>query len=131
MAERIASPVVRGLRRYSRHLLIPEVGIAYDTRCVTQVSDPRPGISARAYRDALALGMLVARPGIGFPAQVHLERFGSPEDAGLRALGAMNFGVPKRVRFDEELRTRSRRDLLHLVIGQEPRGWRLVGPSRS
>lgn len=72
---------------------VPEVGIAYDTRCVTQVSDPRPGIGARAYRDALALGMLVARPGIGFPAQVHLERFGSParlaltDEPRLAALG--------------------------------------------
>ena len=27
MAERIASPLTRGLRRYSRHLLIPEVGV--------------------------------------------------------------------------------------------------------
>ncbi len=72
---------------------VPEVGIAYDTRCVTQGSDPRPGIGARAYRDALTLGMLVARPGIGFPAQVHLERFGSParlaltDEPRLAALG--------------------------------------------
>ena len=72
---------------------VPEVGIAYDSRCVTQVTDPRPGIGARAYRDALALGMLVARPGIGFPAQVHLERFGSParlaltDEPRLAALG--------------------------------------------
>src|SRR5579872_1136022 len=27
MAERTAPPVIRGLRRYSRHLLIPEVGV--------------------------------------------------------------------------------------------------------
>jgi aconitate hydratase len=72
---------------------MPEVGIAYDSRCVTQVGDPKPGIGARAYRDALALGMLVARPGIGFPAQVHLERFGSParlaltDEPRLAALG--------------------------------------------
>src|SRR6185295_7587749 len=33
---------------------------------------------AVAYRDALGLGLLLARPGIGFPAAVHLERFGSP-----------------------------------------------------
>jgi aconitate hydratase len=72
---------------------MPEVGIAYDSRCVTQIGDPKPGIGARAYRDALALGMLVARPGIGFPAQVHLERFGSParlaltDEPRLAALG--------------------------------------------
>jgi aconitate hydratase len=72
---------------------VPEVGIAYDSRCVTLSGDPRAGIGARAYRDALALGMLVARPGIGFPAQVHLERFGSParlaltDEPRLAALG--------------------------------------------
>src|SRR5690606_25255839 len=32
----------------------------------------------RISRAALQYGMLVARPGIGFPAAVHLERFGSP-----------------------------------------------------
>jgi aconitate hydratase len=55
-----------------------EVGIAYDTRCVTALSDTSPGLSLRGARDALNLGMLIARPGIGFPAAVHLERFGSP-----------------------------------------------------
>src|SRR5262249_37036747 len=55
-----------------------EVGIAYDTRCVTALGDTGPGIGVRGVRDALNLGMMVARPGIGFPAAVHLERFGSP-----------------------------------------------------
>jgi len=55
-----------------------EVAIAYDTRCVTALSDTSPGLSARGAKDALNLGMLIARPGIGFPAAVHLERFGSP-----------------------------------------------------
>lgn len=55
-----------------------EVGIAYDTRCVTALSDTSPGLSLRGAKDALNLGMLIARPGIGFPAAVHLERFGSP-----------------------------------------------------
>ena len=32
MAKHIASPVVKGLRRYSRHLLIPEVGVAGQER---------------------------------------------------------------------------------------------------
>ena len=55
-----------------------EVAIAYDTRCVTALSDVAPGLSLRGQKDALNLGMLIARPGIGFPAAVHLERFGSP-----------------------------------------------------
>ncbi len=55
-----------------------EVAIAYDTRCVTALSDVAPGLSTRGSKDALNLGMLIARPGIGFPAAVHLERFGSP-----------------------------------------------------
>jgi aconitase family protein (aconitate hydratase) len=55
-----------------------EVAIAYDTRCVTALSDTAPGLSARGVKDALNLGLLIARPGIGFPAAVHLERFGSP-----------------------------------------------------
>ncbi len=55
-----------------------EIGIAYQTRCVTTASDPPSSTTARALREALGLGMLVARPGIGFPAAVHLERFGSP-----------------------------------------------------
>jgi aconitate hydratase len=55
-----------------------EVAIAYDTRCVTALSDTAPGLSARGMKDALNLGLLIARPGIGFPAAVHLERFGSP-----------------------------------------------------
>jgi aconitate hydratase len=55
-----------------------EVAIAYDTRCVTALSDTSPGLSARGVKDALNLGLLIARPGIGFPAAVHLERFGSP-----------------------------------------------------
>src|SRR5882724_10043437 len=55
-----------------------EIAIAYDTRCVTALSDTAPGLSARGMKDALNLGLLIARPGIGFPAAVHLERFGSP-----------------------------------------------------
>jgi aconitate hydratase len=55
-----------------------EVAVAYDTICVTTPLDLPSSATARALREALALGMLVARPGIGFPAAVHLERFGSP-----------------------------------------------------
>lgn len=55
-----------------------EVAVAYDTTCVTTPLDVPTSAASRALREALALGMLVARPGIGFPAAVHLERFGSP-----------------------------------------------------
>jgi aconitate hydratase len=57
-----------------------EVAIAYDTRCVTN-GDPvesNPNAPSRVSRDALQYGMLIARPGIGYPAPVHLERFASP-----------------------------------------------------
>lgn len=55
-----------------------EVAVAYDTTCVTTPLDSPTSPTQRALREALNLGMLVARPGIGFPAAVHLERFGSP-----------------------------------------------------
>lgn len=51
-----------------------ETALAYDTRCVTTTADPDPA----AFRSALSYGILVARPGIGFPAAVHLERFAAP-----------------------------------------------------
>lgn len=69
----LAEPALAGAKKCA-----VEVGIAYDTRCVTALSDTSPGLSQRGLRDALNLGMLIARPGIGFPAAVHLERFGSP-----------------------------------------------------
>jgi aconitate hydratase len=55
-----------------------EVAVAYDTVCVTTPLDSPSSATQRALREALNLGLLVARPGIGFPAAVHLERFGSP-----------------------------------------------------
>jgi aconitate hydratase len=55
-----------------------EVAVAYDTRCITRQGELQSSAAQRAYRDALGLGLLLARPGIGFPAAVHLERFGSP-----------------------------------------------------
>ncbi len=50
-----------------------ELAIAYDGRCVTDGSAPATGLEAM-----LPHGMLVGRPGVGFPAPVHLERFASP-----------------------------------------------------
>ncbi len=56
----------------------PEVAVAYDTRCVTGLTEPTLASPERVSREVLQQGVLVARPGIGFPAAVHLERFGSP-----------------------------------------------------
>jgi aconitate hydratase len=55
-----------------------EVAVAYDTRCVTNGDRTDGGSARRVSREFLQQGVLIARPGIGFPAAVHLERFGSP-----------------------------------------------------
>ena len=73
-----------------------EVAVAYDGTCVTDASS----LAASAARHPEAVGpelpnagILVARPGIGFPAPVHLERFASParlavtDDPRLAAVG--------------------------------------------
>lgn len=66
-----------------------ETALAYDTRCVTMAD----GGDQAAFRTALSYGVLVARPGIGFPAAVHLERFAAParlavtDDPRLSAVG--------------------------------------------
>jgi aconitate hydratase len=58
-----------------------ELAVAYDGTCITDAST-NAAQNARA-PDSVApemsqAGILIARPGIGFPAPVHLERFGSP-----------------------------------------------------
>lgn len=57
-----------------------EVAIAYDTRCITDGApvEASPGAPESVSREVLQQGVLIARPGIGFPGAVHLERFGSP-----------------------------------------------------
>lgn len=67
--------VAAGLKR-----IAVETAVAYDTRCITH-GDPDEELQhalPRAMREALGLGLLLARPGIGFPGPVHLERFASP-----------------------------------------------------
>jgi aconitate hydratase len=58
-----------------------ELAVAYDGTCVTDAT-AHAGALARAPEsiapEMVGAGVLVARPGIGFPAAVHLERFGSP-----------------------------------------------------
>jgi aconitate hydratase len=51
-----------------------EVALVYDTHCVSVANEAE----ADGLRNALGYGILVARPGIGFPAAVHLERFAAP-----------------------------------------------------
>jgi aconitate hydratase len=73
-----------------------ELAVAYDGTCVTDEST-NASLAARAPESVAPemsqAGILIARPGIGFPAPVHLERFGSParlavtDDPRLAALG--------------------------------------------
>jgi aconitate hydratase len=56
-----------------------EVAIVYDTQCVG--SPARAGWQSdlhAATPELLSHGIVLARPGVGFPAPVHLERFASP-----------------------------------------------------
>ncbi|MBW2457996.1 MAG: 3-isopropylmalate dehydratase [Deltaproteobacteria bacterium] len=60
---------------------VPEVTIAYDGTAITDSATE----AAKANRSSDAVtsgfpehGVLVARPGIGFPAPVHIERFAAP-----------------------------------------------------
>jgi homoaconitase/3-isopropylmalate dehydratase large subunit len=57
-----------------------ETAIAYDTRCVTAGSpdELRAATAQQVASDALARGLAIARPGMGFPAAVHLERSAAP-----------------------------------------------------
>ena len=52
-----------------------EVAIAYDGRAVVSTVDAPASATAAEY---LSHGVLVGRPGVGFPGAVHLERFASP-----------------------------------------------------
>jgi aconitate hydratase len=52
-----------------------EVALAYDGHCVTGVGGkPTDALST----DCVARGIMIARPGIGYPSAVHLERFSAP-----------------------------------------------------
>jgi aconitate hydratase len=66
----LAEAVAQGMKKCA-----VETAVAYDTRCVTMEVEPP---NERLMKAALAANILFARPGIGFPAAVHLERFGSP-----------------------------------------------------
>lgn len=79
-----------------------EVAIAYDGTCVTDEhwnQAAHAGSPLSVSHEMLAHGLLVARPGIGYPAPVHLERFGSParlaltDDPRLAPLGGVGMLV--------------------------------------
>lgn len=55
-----------------------EVAIVYDTQCVGSATHGRPEDVPAATSEILAHGIVLARPGVGFAAPVHLERFASP-----------------------------------------------------
>jgi len=60
---------------------VPEVSIAYDGTAVTTPDTQAAaanGASNAVSTSFPAHGILVARPGIGFPAPVHIERFAAP-----------------------------------------------------
>ncbi|MCS6899799.1 MAG: aconitase family protein [Polyangiaceae bacterium] len=79
-----------------------EVAVAYDSTCVTDASwnqAAQQGHPLAVSHEMLAHGLLVARPGIGYPAPVHLERFASParlaltDDPRLAPLGGVGMLV--------------------------------------
>jgi aconitate hydratase len=55
-----------------------EVAIVYDTQCVGSASRARGEDVQAATPEILGHGIILARPGVGFPAPLHLERFASP-----------------------------------------------------
>jgi aconitate hydratase len=62
-----------------------ETAVAYDTRAITQppglaslASGGHGGAPSFDMGEMLGHGLLVARPGIGYPSAVHLERFAGP-----------------------------------------------------
>lgn len=67
----LAEALAPGLKKAA-----PELAVAYDGCCVSDVAQRDDGRTPPP--EALAHGVLLARPGVGFPAPVHLERFASP-----------------------------------------------------
>jgi aconitate hydratase len=55
-----------------------EVAIVYDTQCVGSPTRARSEDIQAATAEILGHGIVLARPGVGFPAPLHLERFASP-----------------------------------------------------
>jgi aconitate hydratase len=91
--------IAAGLKRTSA-----EAAVAYDGACVTEARlAPEAATFAAGASDMLAHGLMVARPGVGYPATVHLERFASPARlcvtdearlAGTGGVGMLSMVVP-------------------------------------
>ncbi|MBX3233710.1 MAG: 3-isopropylmalate dehydratase [Labilithrix sp.] len=81
-----------------------EVAIVYDTHCAgSAASRAKIEDIQAATPEILGHGIVIARPGIGYPAPVHLERFASParlcvtDDprlAGVGGIGMLTIVVP-------------------------------------
>lgn len=75
-ARAMAEALAAGMKKTS-----VEVAVAYDATCVTDatsLADARDGKPRTVSRDYPQHNVVIARPGIGFPAPVHLERFAAP-----------------------------------------------------
>lgn len=92
----LAHAVAAGVKKAS-----VEVAVAYDGHCVTGA--PAAEATGPSAADMLARSVLLARPGVGFPSPVHLERFASParlcvtDDprlAGVGGIGMLTLVVP-------------------------------------
>ncbi|MCA9633147.1 MAG: 3-isopropylmalate dehydratase [Myxococcales bacterium] len=66
----INEALARGLRKAA-----VETAVAYETHCVARKGEDA---TSRVPDSIVQQGVLLSRAGIGFPAAVHLERFGSP-----------------------------------------------------
>ncbi len=61
-----------------------EVAIAYDGTCITEAraaterDEDSPGHRGHDLAELVSHGIVLARPGVGYPSVVHLERFASP-----------------------------------------------------
>jgi aconitate hydratase len=97
-ARAVAEARELGLKRTS-----VEVAIAYDGQCVTESSAAGIAEGSLEASELVGHNVLLGRPGVGFPAMVHLERFASPGRlcvtdeprlAGVGGIGMLPIVVP-------------------------------------
>ncbi len=92
-ARAVTEAVALGMKR-----AVPEVTIAYDTAAVADLGTQAAQASGAAETVGTSFpgyNVLLARPGIGFPAPVHIERFAAParlaltDDARMAPVGGV------------------------------------------